>query len=52
MTFQNDDTNPLVIGATMTRSVLYPNVSQGTTCGTPLDSTQHQRQRSQCHGSQ
>jgi hypothetical protein len=37
-TFQNDDTNPLVIGATKDPVVLYPDVSQGVTCGTPLDS--------------
>lgn len=38
-TFQNDSTNPLVIGALSDPIVLYPNVSQGITCGTPLDST-------------
>ena len=39
VTFQNDDTNPLVIGASQDPAVLYRNVSQGTTCGTPLDSS-------------
>ncbi len=39
VTFQNDDTNPLVIGASQDPVVLYPDVSQGTTCGTPLDAT-------------
>jgi hypothetical protein len=38
-TFQNDETNPLVIGAAQTPPVVYPDVSQGSTCGTPLDST-------------
>jgi hypothetical protein len=38
VTFQNDDTNPLVIGASQDPAVLYPDVSQGVTCGTPLDS--------------
>lgn len=51
VTFQNDGTNPMVIGVCGTGGAdgltctppsplnLYPNVSQGTTCGTPLDST-------------
>ncbi|HXX70207.1 MAG TPA: hypothetical protein VEK07_23710 [Polyangiaceae bacterium] len=48
VSLQNDDgTNPLVVGACGTGSTcippnpqdLYPNVSQGTFCGTPLDST-------------
>lgn len=38
-TFQNDETNPMVIGATSDPVVLYENVSQGITCGTPLDAT-------------
>lgn len=48
VSLQNDDgTNPLVVGVCGTGSAcdhhpnpdLYPNVSQGTFCGTPLDST-------------
>jgi hypothetical protein len=39
VTFQNDDTNPLVIAASQTPPGLYSNVSQGVTCGTPLDSS-------------
>ncbi len=39
MTFQNDETNPLVIDATLPRPTFYPSVSQGITCGTPLDSS-------------
>jgi len=39
VTFQNDDTNPLVIGAGQDPVVLYPDISQGSTCGTPLDSS-------------
>ncbi len=35
--FQNDDTNPLVIAAKTGNPV--PAISQGTFCGTPLDST-------------
>jgi hypothetical protein len=37
--FQNDETNPLVIGAQQNPPNIYPNVSQGVFCGTPLDST-------------
>jgi hypothetical protein len=39
VSFQNDNTNPMVIGASQTPPNLYPLVSQGSTCGTPLDST-------------
>jgi hypothetical protein len=39
VTFQNDETNPLVIGAISEPVVLYENVSQGVTCGTPLDAS-------------
>jgi hypothetical protein len=39
VTFQNDDTNPLVIDASQPKPTYYPMVSQGITCGTPLDST-------------
>jgi hypothetical protein len=38
-TFQNDATNPLVIGALQKPPNLYLGVSQGNFCGTPLDST-------------
>lgn len=37
MSLQNDDTNPLVIAAKKGDSMA--NISQGTFCGTPLDST-------------
>jgi hypothetical protein len=36
---QNDDTNPLVVGAKQSPPTIYPDVSQGNFCGTPLDST-------------
>jgi hypothetical protein len=39
VTFQNDDTNPLVIDASQPKPTFYPLVSQGNTCGTPLDAT-------------
>jgi hypothetical protein len=39
VSFQNDNTNPLVIASTQTPPVLYESVSQGTTCGTPFDPT-------------
>jgi hypothetical protein len=39
VSFQNDDTNPLVIDASQMSPTFYPNVSQGTTCGTPLDAS-------------
>lgn len=51
VTFQNDSTNPMIIGVCGSQTAgsttcqppnpinLYPNVSQGITCGTPLDST-------------
>jgi hypothetical protein len=40
VSLQNDDgTNPLVLGAQQNPPNLYPNVSQGSFCGTPLDST-------------
>jgi hypothetical protein len=39
MLLQNDDTSPLVIGAKQNPPNIYPNVSQGTFCGTPLDPT-------------
>jgi hypothetical protein len=39
MSLQNDDTNPLVIGAGQKPPNTYPNVSQGNFCGTPLDAT-------------
>jgi hypothetical protein len=39
MTFQNDDTNPLGVGAGQVPPNLYPQISEGVSCGTPLDST-------------
>jgi hypothetical protein len=40
VSLQNDDgTNPLVAGLLQTPPNLYPSVSQGNFCGTPLDNT-------------
>jgi hypothetical protein len=39
VTFQNDETNPMVIDSTLPHPTFYPSVSQGITCGTPLDSS-------------
>jgi hypothetical protein len=40
LTFQNDDgTNPLVLGAEQVPPNVYPQVSEGVFCGTPLDGT-------------
>jgi hypothetical protein len=35
LTLQNDDTNPLVQGALERQPEVFPEVSQGVTCGTP-----------------
>jgi hypothetical protein len=36
MTLQNDDTNPLVQGALQQPPKIFPEISQGVTCGTPI----------------
>jgi hypothetical protein len=38
MSLQNDDTSPLVVGSKQNPPNLYPEISQGNFCGTPLDS--------------
>jgi hypothetical protein len=37
LSLQNDSTNPLVVGAQQKPPNIFPQVSQGTFCGTPLD---------------
>jgi hypothetical protein len=39
LTLQNDDTNPLVQGALQHPPDVFPDISQGVTCGTPQGAT-------------